>query len=179
VQERGVVVAPVSATAAAVATAGPARRSLFARVAAVAGGVVLADQVAKSIAVSQLADGPVHLIWTLKLNLALNSGLAFSQGRGLTPLITLVASVLVVALVVFSRRVTQPALAIAVGLVLGGAAGNLADRLLRGNGGAVIDFIDFGWWPVFNVADMALSCGAVLIAVLSLRESPTPEEAPR
>jgi signal peptidase II len=70
----------------------------------------------------------------------------------------------------FARRVTSATLAVALGLVLGGAVGNLADRLVRGNGGAVIDFIDFQWWPVFNLADVAISCGAVLLVLRSLRE---------
>jgi signal peptidase II len=68
-------------------------------------------------------------------------------------------------------------MAIALGLVLGGALGNLADRLIRGHGGAVIDFIDFQWWPVFNVADMAITIGAVLLVIAGFREGEAPTGA--
>jgi len=133
--------------------------------------VVAIDQLTKSLALSALADGPVHLIWTLRLDLSFNSGLAFSIGPNLTPLITFVAVVLVGVLLVAAHRVTSTTTAVALGLVLGGALGNLADRLVRGHGGAVIDFIDLQWWPVFNVADMAITAGAVLLVLTSFRES--------
>jgi signal peptidase II len=147
-----------------------ATRRLPAIVAATAVVVVAVDQVTKSIAARALADGPVHLFWTLRLDLSLNSGLAFSLGPGLTPWITFVAVLLVAGLLFLARRVANVPTAIAVGLVLGGALGNLADRLVRGHGGAVIDFVDVGWWPVFNVADMAISVGAVLLVVLGFRD---------
>jgi signal peptidase II len=143
------------------------RRSLLGRVLAVAAAVVVVDQVTKSLALSALDDGPIHLLWTLRLNLTFNSGLAFSQGRGMTGLITVAAVALVAGLLWWARQVTTPGLAVAIGLILGGACGNLADRLLRGHGGAVVDFIDLQWWPIFNVADAALTCGAVLVIVLS------------
>jgi signal peptidase II len=143
------------------------RRSLLGRVLAVAGAVVVVDQVTKSLALSALRDGPIHLLWTLRLNLTFNSGLAFSQGRGMTGLITIAAVALVAGLLWWARQVTTPGLAAAMGLILGGACGNLADRLVRGHGGAVVDFVDLQWWPIFNVADAALSCGAVLVVVLS------------
>ncbi|HUP86139.1 MAG TPA: signal peptidase II [Acidimicrobiales bacterium] len=138
--------------------------------AAVVAGVLALDQATKSWAVRALADGPVHLIWTLDLDLALNSGLAFSQGTGLTGLITVVGVLLVAGLVWWSRGVTSPLLAVGLALLIGGACGNLTDRLVRGHDGAVIDFIDFHWWPVFNVADMAVSFGAALLVLSSLRE---------
>ncbi|HEX6476196.1 MAG TPA: signal peptidase II, partial [Acidimicrobiales bacterium] len=59
--------------------------------------------------------------------------------------------------------------AIAVGLILGGAVGNLVDRLVRSNGGSVIDFIDLRYWPTFNVADACIVCGAVLLVVVGYR----------
>jgi signal peptidase II len=146
------------------------RRPLVLWIASVAALVIAADQVTKSLAVASLQDRIVHLVWTLQLNLSFNSGLAFSQGRGLTPLITIGGLVLVAGMLWFARNVADRGLAIALGLVLGGACGNLTDRLVRGHGGAVIDFLDLQWWPVFNVADIAISCGAVLLVVRSLRD---------
>jgi signal peptidase II len=138
--------------------------------AAVVASVLALDQVTKSLAVAHLDDGPLHLFWTLDLQLAFNSGLAFSQGTGLTGLITVVGVLLVVALVWWSRGVTSPLLAVGLALLIGGACGNLTDRLVRGHEGAVIDFIDFHWWPVFNVADMAVFFGAAILVLSSLRE---------
>jgi signal peptidase II len=143
-------------------------------VAATAAVVVAIDQITKTIALHALADGPVHVFWTLRFNLSFNSGLAFSLGTGLTTWITFAAVLLVAGLLVMSRRVTSMTMAIALGLVLGGALGNLTDRLIRGHGGAVIDFIDFQWWPVFNVADMAITIGAVLLVVAGFREGDAP-----
>lgn len=148
------------------------------RLLALAGGiavlVLVCDQATKTLAVRALADGPVHVWWTLRLALSFNSGIAFSLGPGLTPWITVAAAVLVVVLLGFTRRVTSPVMAVALGLVLGGALGNLADRLFRSHGGAVIDFIDVQWWPVFNVADIAVTVGAVMLVLSGLREPQKP-----
>ena len=140
----------------------------------VVASVVLLDQLTKSWAVRELSDRSIDLFWTLRLDLSFNSGLAFSQGQGLTRYITVVGVLLVVALVWWSRGVDSWLLAIGLALLIGGAIGNLSDRLFRGNGGAVIDFVDPQWWPVFNMADVAVSCGAVLLVIASFRE-PTPE----
>lgn len=150
----------------------PLASRLFSLLGLVAGVVIVIDQVTKTIAVSKLGPEPVHLTWTLQLNLSFNSGAAFSVGPGLTPIITAVGVVLVAGLLVMARRVESRGMAIALGLVLGGAASNLIDRLVRGHHGAVIDFIDLQWWPVFNAADMAISCGAVVLALLALHERP-------
>jgi signal peptidase II len=139
--------------------------------AAVVGVVVSLDQLSKSWAVATLADGhAIHLFWTLELDLAFNPGLAFSQGTGLTGLITIVGLGLVAGLFWWSRGVTSPLLATGLALLIGGACGNLADRLFREHGGAVVDFIDPQWWPVFNVADTAVFFGAALLILSSLRE---------
>jgi len=136
----------------------------------IAGAVLLVDQLTKSLALDALADGPVQLVWTLRLNLSFNSGVAFSAGRGLTPVITMAGIVLLGVLVFLTSRVESRAQALPLGLLLGGAMGNLSDRLFRDHGGAVIDFIDFGWWPIFNVADMALTCGVILFVIVGLRK---------
>jgi signal peptidase II len=87
----------------------------------------------------------------------------------LGPLIGIFAVVVVVLLVRFGRTVVSPVGTVALGLVLGGAVGNLVDRLLRdGSGflhGAVVDFIDLHWWPIFNVADSAIVVGGLLLVL--------------
>jgi signal peptidase II len=148
----------------------PTRRPLPLLVAAVAATAVALDQLTKSLALDRLADGPVDVVWTLRWNLTFNSGLSFGQGEGLTTYITVLAVALVGGLVWWSRRLTTAPAAAAVGLLVGGACGNLADRLFRGHDGAVVDFIDFQWWPVFNVADIAVFCGAALLILATLRE---------
>jgi signal peptidase II len=135
----------------------------------IAVAVVAADQVTKTLAVERLSSGPVHLLGPLSFQLAYNSGIAFSLGSGLTLPIVLVVGVLVVLLVWFGRGVPSTPGAIGVGLVLGGAIGNLADRLLRGHGGAVVDFVRVGFWPTFNVADAAIVCGCGTLAVVLWR----------
>lgn len=128
--------------------------------------VAAADQLTKNLALDVLADGPVHVVWTLQLRLIFNKGAAFGLGSNVAPVLVAVGIAVLVALLGFSRHAPQGRLATAaLGLVAGGAVGNLIDRLVRDHGGAVVDFIDFQWWPVFNVADMAITCGAVLLVV--------------
>ena len=134
--------------------------------------VILLDQLSKSWAVRELSSRSIDLFWTLKLQLSFNSGFAFSQGQGLTRYITVLGVLLVAALVWWSRGVRSNLLAVGLALLIGGALGNLSDRLFRSHGGAVIDWIDPQWWPVFNVADVAVSCGAVLLVLASFRDDP-------
>lgn len=147
---------------------------------AVATVVVGVDQLTKWWALNALDDGPVHLVWTLRLRLAFNTGAAFSLGRGRGGLIALVAVAVVVAMVAASRSVTDRWGAVALGVVLGGAVGNLVDRLARSGpsgdgvgflGGPVVDFVDLQWWPVFNLADVAIVVGAMLLVAVSSRGS--------
>ena len=134
-------------------------------IAGTAAAVVLVDQLTKEWALRSLADGPVHVLWTLQLNLSINSGVAFGLGRGLGPVVIVAGIAMVALLVAFTRSASMGRLAaVAVGLVVGGAVGNLADRVFRDQGG-VVDFIDFQWWPIFNVADAAISVGAVLLVL--------------
>lgn len=136
---------------------------------AVAAAVVIVDQLTKSWALDALANGRrIHVAWTLELALSFNTGAAFGIGRGLTPFLIVAALVLLVVLIGVGRTVVGLPGAIAIGMVLGGSVGNLVDRLVRSHGGAVIDFIDLGWWPVFNVADMGISIGAVLLVLFSI-----------
>jgi signal peptidase II len=106
-------------------------------------------------------------VWTLRLNLTFNTGAAFSQGEGFGPIIGVLAGAVAIGLLWSGRTVPTRLGAVAVGLVLGGAAGNLADRAFREGdgvmGGAVVDFVDLQWYPVFNVADVAVVGGALLL----------------
>lgn len=139
--------------------------------ASVAIAVYTLDQLSKSWAVDRLSDGrTIDLIGSLRFNLAFNSGAAFSQGTGSGPIIALVAVVVVVVLLWTGRSSTSRTSAFAVGLVVGGAVGNLSDRLLRDGpggffGGAVVDFVDLQWWPIFNVADSAIVIGGILLVL--------------
>ena len=152
------------------------RPSLVALVAAVAAGVLALDQATKTWALHALADGPTHLWWRLRLVLALNSGAAFSLGTGLTPFLVAGVVVLLVVLLLLSRHVASRPAAVAMGLVLGGALGNLTDRLIRHNHRAVIDWIDFKGWPTFNVADTAVVCGAILLVLSGAEWGKRPSE---
>ncbi|MFZ2510276.1 MAG: signal peptidase II [Gordonia sp. (in: high G+C Gram-positive bacteria)] len=152
--------------------AGRARGLLLVLV-GVAVTVYLADLATKTLAVHYLTPGdPVSIIGdAVSLRLIRNSGAAFSMATGYTWVLTIVALLVVGAIIRFSRRLASPGWAIGLGLVLGGALGNLTDRFFREPGvlrGHVVDFVSVGWWPVFNVADSAVVCGAVLLVVLTL-----------
>lgn len=131
--------------------------------------VVALDQLTKHWALGRLSDGEVvHVIWTLQFNLAFNSGMAFGRARGFGPFIAIVATVVIVWLLVSFRRASSRLSTVAVGLVIGGAAGNLVDRVFRGGKflrGSVVDFIDFQWFPIFNVADVAINVGGALLVI--------------
>ena len=141
--------------------------------------VVVLDQLTKHWALSALADGPVDLVGSLRLNLVFNDRAAFSLGFGSTTAIALVGCALVVVLVVMGVRAEQRAWALGLGIVLGGALGNLADRAFRAGdgflGGRVVDMVDLQWWPVFNLADVALWVG-IGVLFLAGREPPSREE---
>ncbi len=140
----------------------------------VAAGVLVVDQVSKSIAVARLEGEPsVELLghW-LRLTFVRNSGAAFSLAGNYTVLISILAMVVAVAIVRTARTLTNPWWAVVLGGILGGALGNLLDRILRDPAplrGHVVDFLKLPNWPVFNVADMALVGSATLAVLLSLR----------
>jgi signal peptidase II len=138
---------------------------------AVAGVVWTLDRVSKLWVEHALAGRPpiVVIPGVLDLRFTTNPGGAFSLGQR-TPWIFVGASVLVsLAIVATSFRHTNVATSVALGLILGGAVGNLTDRIVRGPGfsGHVIDFVDLHLWPVFNLADSAIVIGAVLLAISS------------
>jgi signal peptidase II len=142
----------------------------------VAAAVTFSDQVSKTWALHH-AYPARHVIWSLWFDLTFNSGAAFGIGNGVTPLVEAGVFAVVAGLVVFGRRTEWGkswAVTVALGLILGGAAGNLGDRFFRhipGHHGAVVDFIAAArvgqqdWWPVFNVADSSIVVGVVLLVV--------------
>jgi signal peptidase II len=108
----------------------------------------------------------------LLIRVSRNPGAAFSFAEGATVLFTAIAVTVVVVILRVARRLGSAGWATSLGLLLGGASGNLVDRLLRSPGpgrGAVVDFIDFQVWPSFNVADSAIVTGGLLAVLLSLR----------
>lgn len=148
--------------------------------AAVAAAVIATDQLTKWWALERLPRGSIHVVWTLRLALARNTGAAFSilSGKGVGPAIALAAVAVIAALALGIRNLRTPAGRVAAGLVIGGALGNLADRAFRSDHGfmqgAVVDFIDLQWWPVFNVADACVVVGALLIAAVATFHKPAP-----
>jgi signal peptidase II len=136
--------------------------------------VLAVDVVTKVLVVARLEGGaPVELLGgQLLLRVSRNPGAAFSFAQGATLLFTAVAVIVIVVILRVARRLGSTGWALALGLLLGGAAGNLVDRLLRSPGpgrGAVVDFIDFQVWPSFNVADSAIVCGGLLAVLWSFR----------
>ena len=165
-----------------------AHRSVLAVLAGTAVGIVLIDQVAKAWAVTYLrpriesGEGPIYIIDPLlRLTYVENTGAAWGMGAGYTWIFTIVAVVVGVVIVRFARTITSRAWALALGGLLGGLLGNLIDRLTRPPGpglGSVVDFIGLPNFPVFNVADMAITCSAVAMIILAWRGIPLSESEP-
>jgi len=165
-----------------------ADRSVLAVLAGTAVGIVLIDQVTKAWAVTYLrpriesGEGPIYIIDPLlRLTYVENTGAAWGMGAGYTWIFTIVAVVVGVVIVRFARTITSRAWALALGGLLGGLLGNLIDRLTRPPGpglGSVVDFIGLPNFPVFNVADMAITCSAVAMIILAWRGIPLSESEP-
>jgi signal peptidase II len=162
-------------------SAGPARPPrrrllLFGVVAAL---VLALDIISKALIASRLPIGhqPVRALGgVVYFDQTRNSGAAFSLGTGFTVILTIIAAAVVVVLVRVASRLRSTGWAVALGLILGGALGNLVDRLFRAPGvgrGHVVDWISlFGadgrYWPIFNLADAGIVCGAVLAGLLAV-----------
>lgn len=155
--------------------------------------VLLLDQLSKAWAYERLCEveagygcavhsEPIHVLWTLQWNLAFNTGMAFSRGAESGPIIAAVVLVIVAVLVFVARRVTSRVQLVLIGIVLGGAFGNLVDRLLRAEdgfmSGAVVDFVDVQWWPIWNVADMAVVLGGIALALTGFSTEPREQRGP-
>jgi len=132
------------------------------------------DLVSKIIVVAKLEHhAPIELVgdW-LKLEAIRNAGAAFSFGEAYTVIFTVIATAVIVVIVRLARKLYSLPWAIALGLLLGGALGNLTDRIFRSPGifeGAVVDFIAPKHFAVFNLADSAIVCGGILIVLLSFK----------
>jgi signal peptidase II len=157
----------------------PPRRSRARLLLGVAAAVLALDVCTKLLVVATLSDRePLRLLGgAVYLTEARNTGAAFSFAEGATVVFTLIAVAVVVVIVRSARRLFSTGWAVALALVLGGAVGNLLDRVFRAPGflrGGVVDFVSlfdpYGRvWPIFNVADSAIVCGGVLGALLAFR----------
>ena len=130
------------------------------------------DVAAKVAVVAELERQRVVELGPLTLRVSRNTGAAFSFAEGYTLVFTAVAVAVVVVIARTARTLRSTGWAVSLGLLLGGALGNLTDRLLRDPGvgrGGVVDFLDLGWWPSFNVADSCICVGAALAVLLSAR----------
>lgn len=148
----------------------PRRRAGLLAVVAVL--VVALDAVTKALVVAHLEGRSPRVYGPLTLEVSRNSGAAFSFAEGATVVFTVVALAVVVVIVRTASRLRSPGWALSLGLLLGGAVGNLTDRLLRAPGigrGAVVDFIHLPHFATFNVADSAITVGAAVAVLLSLR----------
>jgi signal peptidase II len=167
----------------------PARR--WGLVIGMAVAVIALDQLSKRWALGRLSTGDVvDLIGSLRFRLAFNTGMAFSKGSGSGAIIGVVALGIVAVLAFVARKVDSMVQLVLIGIVMGGALGNIIDRVMRVGevnpftgetatgfmSGAVVDFIDLQWWPVFNIADAAVVCGGIALAILSAR-APVDEPA--
>jgi signal peptidase II len=144
--------------------------------AGVAAFALTADIVSKVLVVAHLQPGqPVHVLGNVfELWLTRNPEAAFNIGFGMTAIFTLIAFAVVVYIIRMARKLYSLAWAIALGLLLGGAAGNLGDRIFRAPGlfrGDVVDWIGVvpRYYPIFNLADSAIVCGGILMVILGMR----------
>ncbi len=152
----------------------PARPRRVGLLLTVAAFVIAADVVSKAIVVARMPDhAPIRLLdGLLTITLTRNGGAAFSIGTSMTIVFTAIALGVVVYILRAARNLRSIGWAIALGLLLGGATGNLLDRIFRAPGlfqGHVVDWIELPHWPVFNLADSAIVCAGALVVLLALR----------
>lgn len=142
----------------------------------IASVVVALDQITKVWAVAALDEGPIEVIGgVLRFVLHFNPGAAFSSFQNSGVAIAIIGFVVVGAMIIVLGSAERRYDAVALGIVLGGAIGNLVDRVVRGDGtfdGKVVDFIDLWRIPTFNVADMAINIGIVLVLAGAFRRGP-------
>ncbi len=156
-------------------TGGPASSRRVWLILAIAVAVLAADIITKVIVVAKLSGRPnLHIIGSfLQLTETRNPGAAFSiGGPSTTILFTAIAVGVVIVILRFSQQIRSAGWAVALGLLLGGATGNLVDRIFRSPGpfrGWVVDWIQVPHWPVFNIADSSIVCGGILAVILAMR----------
>ncbi len=135
--------------------------------------VIAVDQVTKVWAVDRLTGDVIDVAGSLRFRLIRNFGSAFGIGGGLGRWLGLLVIAIVLGVLWWARSMTDRRLLALLGLVVGGAIGNLIDRIVRAEdgilSGGVVDFIDLQWWPVFNVADMAVVVGTAGLALMIWR----------
>jgi signal peptidase II len=143
-------------------TAAQSARGAWLRTGIVVACVVAADQVVKALVISALQRGEQReLVAGIKLVNTRNTGVAFGQLQGGGAIVVVLIAVAVIALVVYvSRNAQRPLIWLPAGLLLGGALGNVIDRIREG---AVVDFIKLPHWPAFNVADSAITIGVLML----------------
>jgi signal peptidase II len=146
------------------------------RLFATAWTIWLLDFITKTWAISSLSSEPRKVFGKfLDFTLVRNSGAAFSLATGSALIFALLSLLVVAAVTYYAPRITSHGWLIALGLLLGGVLGNLTDRIFRSPGfliGHVIDWIELPHWPIFNLADSAICCAAVLALILTLRNTP-------
>jgi signal peptidase II len=157
-----------------VPAAGPAKPRRVGLLFVVAVFVLAADIISKAIVVARMADHPpIRLLGgLLTITLTRNGGAAFSIGTSMTIVFTAIAVGVIVYILRAARNLRSLGWAITLGLLLGGATGNLTDRIFRSPGafqGHVVDWIELPHWPVFNLADSSIVCAGVLVVLLALR----------
>ncbi|MGS0764710.1 signal peptidase II [Syntrophomonas curvata] len=132
--------------------------------------VLVIDQLSKLWIVHSFNPGESRAVWdqVFYLTYVQNQGAAFGMLPGRSWLFLIGALLVIVVLIIFNSRYRQPnRMQIITGLIVAGAVGNLLDRVRLNY---VVDFFDLGWWPVFNIADMAIVCGAILLVIMMFRD---------
>jgi signal peptidase II len=144
---------------------------------AIAVVVVVVDRITTTLAEDHLHD--VQHVWgPFGLALTFNSGFAFSLFSGRAVIVTVLLCVGVVVLAWVVAQVRTVPLAIGAGLVLGGAVGNLSERIVGGHGGQVPDFITLDYWPTFNFSDACVTVGVIIVIVTLVFSRPEPVADP-
>lgn len=143
--------------------------------------VIVLDQVTKALIVRafEVGESVTVLGPVMSLTRRTNTGGAFGMLQGSAPALTIVSGIVILVLLLIGPRLAGRSRLslVALGLVLGGATGNLIDRARLGH---VVDFVDFHFWPVFNIADMGITIGAILIlvAIIFERKAEKPTDSP-
>lgn len=152
-------------------------KTVYLRLVLVAAVVAAADQLTKNWALRSLDEPRTLIDGLLYFRLTYNSGGAFGLLQGFPEVFLIATIIATVAILFWVRNLEQRSWAWPLGLVLGGGFGNVADRLFRDTGGRVVDFIELRWWPVFNIADMCIVTGVLVILLLGFRSEREHEAA--
>ncbi len=133
----------------------------------IAAAVIVVDQVSKTAMLNVLEDRVDKLLF-IQFHIVFNKGTAFGLGEHFLPFLLVIGAVAFILVVKSMGSLNTRVAVWSIGLVAGGAISNLLDRLVRGHGGSVVDFIDLRWWPTFNLADTCIVVGMVLFIIEAL-----------